>query len=409
MGSRRLRAVTARTVGLLVLVAMTAAACSSSQSTEAAAGSRGSDGPSGSTAAAEPGSSDQAGSTDDEATAEGPGTSDADENESEVDNILVEGEGSTTGSTGKTTTSTGPVTTKPGGSSSTDKPTETSTGPASGGLRAVEPGAKGDDVAAIQERLAKIGFAPGPADGSYGGRTSSAIKAFQLHVGLEQTGVADVTTVKALTDYRYDGLVLHAGDEGAQVEELQRKLAGGPFDPGPVDGKYGTATVQAVWALEKLADVPVDGDWGPLDEQAWEELATGKVGRPEKTHDIRWVEVDLSEQLVKVYDPGSTAPALVTHISSGSGQAWSNAGHSGNSVTPLGDFTISRRINGWRVSSLDIGRLYNPLYFNGGIAFHGALSVPLYPASHGCIRVPMHIAEYLPAELANGTPVHVVA
>ncbi|MGH1492402.1 MAG: L,D-transpeptidase family protein [Acidimicrobiales bacterium] len=43
------------------------------------------------------------------------------------------------------------------------------------------------------------------------------------------------------------------------------------------------------------------------------------------------------------------------------------------------------------------------------MAFHGASSVPLYPASHGCIRLPMHVAEYLPGELPNGTPVHVLS
>ena len=100
---------------------------------------------------------------------------------------------------------------------------------------------------------------------------------------------------------------------------------------------------------------------------------------------------------------------MVSHVSSGSGIPWSNEEHSGSSVTPLGDFHIYRRISGWRESSLDIGRLYNPLYFNGGIALHGATSVPLYPASHGCIRLPMHIADSLPGELPDGTPVHVLA
>ena len=112
---------------------------------------------------------------------------------------------------------------------------------------------------------------------------------------------------------------------------------------------------------------------------------------------------------MKVYDPGRNAPVLVSHISSGSGIPWENEEHSGSSITPTGSFHIQRRISGWRESSLDIGRLYNPLYFTGGIAFHGALSVPSYPASHGCVRVPMHIAEYLPGELPNGTPVHVMA
>jgi peptidoglycan hydrolase-like protein with peptidoglycan-binding domain len=276
-------------------------------------------------------------------------------------------------------------------------------------LRPVEPGDSGDDVLALQERLAEIGFAPGTPDGSYGGRTESAVGAFQVLVDLESTGIADLRTVDALESYRYSGLVLHAGDEGSDVEALQERLSGGPFDPGPIDGTYGTATVEAVWALEKLAGVPVDGDWGPLDEKAWDLLTSGGVGDPQKDHDQRWVEVDLSEQLVKVYDPGSAAPTLVSHASSGSGVAWSNDNHSGNSVTPLGDFEIDRRIAGWRESSLDIGRLYNPLYFNGGIALHGALSVPLYPASHGCIRLPMHVAEYLPSELPDGTPVHVLA
>jgi lipoprotein-anchoring transpeptidase ErfK/SrfK len=42
-------------------------------------------------------------------------------------------------------------------------------------------------------------------------------------------------------------------------------------------------------------------------------------------------------------------------------------------------------VDGWDKSPL--GRLYRPKYFNGGIAVHGYLSVPPYPASHGCVRV----------------------
>ena len=277
------------------------------------------------------------------------------------------------------------------------------------GLVAVDKDDQGKDVEALQKRLAKLGFAPGPVDGAYGPQTAAAVEAFQMLSDLKQTGKADARTIAALEDFETHTPVLEAGDEGSEVKRLQKRLASGPFDPGPADGEYGGKTVQAVWALEKLAGVPVDGNWGPLDEYALEQLESGAVGEPENKHKKRWVEVDLSQQLMKVYDPGSSEPYLVSHASSGSGIAWSNEGHSGNSITPTGDFVISRRIAGWRESSLDIGRLYNPLYFNGGIAFHGALSVPLYPASHGCIRLPMHIAEYLPGELPNGTPVHVMS
>ena len=275
-------------------------------------------------------------------------------------------------------------------------------------LAAVGTDDRGEKVEKVQRRLARFGFAPGPVDGAYGPRTEAAVKAFQMIAGLKRTGQANAKTVAALADYESDVALLEAGDKGKAVRKLQKRLARAPFDPGPADGAYGTRTVEAVWALEKLAGVPVDGNWGPLDEHALARLEDGRIGRPKRKHRKRWVEFDLSQQVLKVYDPGETRPVLVSHGSSGSGIPWENEGHSGSSVTPPGDFVISRRIDGWRESSLDIGSLYNPLYFNGGIAFHGALSVPLYPASHGCVRLPMHIAEYLPDELPNGTPVHVL-
>jgi lipoprotein-anchoring transpeptidase ErfK/SrfK len=35
------------------------------------------------------------------------------------------------------------------------------------------------------------------------------------------------------------------------------------------------------------------------------------------------------------------------------------------------------------------------MYFKGGFAIHGYPSVPAYPASHGCVRIPMWIAPSL--------------
>jgi lipoprotein-anchoring transpeptidase ErfK/SrfK len=35
------------------------------------------------------------------------------------------------------------------------------------------------------------------------------------------------------------------------------------------------------------------------------------------------------------------------------------------------------------------------MYFTGGYAVHGNPSVPPYPASHGCVRVPMWIADWM--------------
>ena len=61
--------------------------------------------------------------------------------------------------------------------------------------------------------------------------------------------------------------------------------------------------------------------------------------------------------------------------------------------------------SGWGKSPL--GQLYQPYYFDGGIAVHGYTSVPTRPASHGCTRIPMHIAEYFHTLVHVGDPVYV--
>jgi hypothetical protein len=75
-------------------------------------------------------------------------------------------------------------------------------------------------------------------------------------------------------------------------------------------------------------------------------------------------------------------------------------------VTPGGSFRVGRKILGDHKSKL--GHLYNPLFFNQGIAIHGAASVPAYPASHGCVRIPMLDSRWFYDTVASGTPVYVL-
>jgi hypothetical protein len=42
------------------------------------------------------------------------------------------------------------------------------------------------------------------------------------------------------------------------------------------------------------------------------------------------------------------------------------------------------------------------VYFNYGIAVHGAENVPNKPASHGCIRIPNWVADYFPSLVELG-------
>jgi lipoprotein-anchoring transpeptidase ErfK/SrfK len=49
------------------------------------------------------------------------------------------------------------------------------------------------------------------------------------------------------------------------------------------------------------------------------------------------------------------------------------------------------------------GSMYYPNYISGGIAIHGSYSVPVKPASHGCIRIPMFAAREVSKLLKLGT------
>lgn len=198
-----------------------------------------------------------------------------------------------------------------------------------------------------------------------------------------------------------EGDVLEAGMGGPRTEALQQRLIELSFDPGPVDGVFGTSTTQAVWAFQHSYGYDADGQVGPALYDAI--MHAGPVEPLELGGGPNRTVISIDRQVMYVYRDG--ALALVTHISTGNGARYCEQGICGVSITPTGEFVFERRISGWRTSFL--GRLYNPIYFYAGFAVHGSTSVPNGPASHGCVRIPMHIAEYFPDLVKNGDPVFV--
>jgi len=57
--------------------------------------------------------------------------------------------------------------------------------------------------------------------------------------------------------------VLRPGASGTSVEQLQQALTELGYDPGTVDGKYGTATTNAVIEFQTAEGLPQDGAAGP--------------------------------------------------------------------------------------------------------------------------------------------------
>jgi lipoprotein-anchoring transpeptidase ErfK/SrfK len=77
-------------------------------------------------------------------------------------------------------------------------------------------------------------------------------------------------------------------------------------------------------------------------------------------------------------------------------------------VTPLGRYRVySKSVQSW--SNPYKEWLPYASYYAGGRALHGLASVPPFPASHGCIRVPLEFAPLLYKFDTVGTEIDVLA
>ena len=195
---------------------------------------------------------------------------------------------------------------------------------------------------------------------------------------------------------------LGPGDRGAPVQALEQRLAELRYDVGNADGVYDGWTTHAVVAFQKLNDLPRSGRATP---DVIERLASAQAPGPlVPGGGATRVEISLGRQLLYLWQNDQLSK--IVPVSTGSGKRFCDGGRCRNAITPTGSFHIERRVNGWHKS--DLGRLYNPLFFVGGVAIHGFPSVPPHPASHGCVRIPMQSAGWFPSQVPDGTPVYVV-
>ncbi|HVL05937.1 MAG TPA: L,D-transpeptidase family protein [Acidimicrobiales bacterium] len=175
--------------------------------------------------------------------------------------------------------------------------------------------------------------------------------------------------------------------------QVEQKLESLKYDVGPVDGNIDEAAGHAIMAFQKVNGL---ARTGKLDDAVTARImATNDPpavmvpnGEPSR------VEVSLARQVLFLYQDGSLHKIL--NVSSGTSET----------PTPTGTFRMFRSESGWHTSRY--GRLYNAQYFVGGYAIHGSLSVPAEPASHGCVRIPMHSAEWFPNTVPKGTQVVVL-
>ena len=178
-----------------------------------------------------------------------------------------------------------------------------------------------------------------------------------------------------------------AGVRGPRVVLLQRSLKRMGFAV-PVTGYYDGGTARAVTAYRKTNGLGRDGYATPrVYRRVFRNRGAFKVRFPKAG---RHVEFDWSRQVLALIDKGR--PRRVYHASSGTPAT----------PTVFGRFSFYRKQPGTN----SLGMVHSN-YFIGGYAIHGYHSVPNYPASHGCIRVPIPNAAQIDRQIDLGQTVFV--
>jgi len=190
---------------------------------------------------------------------------------------------------------------------------------------------------------------------------------------------------------------LSEGMQGADVKALQQRLAALKYYPGPIDGIFGSDTLEAVWAFQEVNSLPVTGVVGSATNKALVHPHTYQAEYPGQAGTR--VEINLGLGVLVFYENHKIA--LVSHVSTG-GHYYFCAGGTCNNYaeTPTGEFNALYFVPGWDQGPL--GAMYNPTFFSYyGYAIHGEYNaeVPVEPVSHGCVRIPYDIAAWFYQDL----------
>jgi len=208
-----------------------------------------------------------------------------------------------------------------------------------------------------------------------------------IAIGAANTVSASVSTPAAYTP---PAGILSEGSSGAGVKSVQRRLAALKYDPGSIDGHFGANTEDAVWAFQEINHLKVTGVINAATKRALVHPRTYRANDPRQ--DATRVEVNQALEVLVLYKKGKIS--LISHVSTGGGY-WYNCGGDSEcqAITPNGNYTTTVFMPGW--VTVPLGAMYNPVFFISTVyAIHGDTFVPVYPDSHGCVRVPMYIANF---------------
>ena len=156
----------------------------------------------------------------------------------------------------------------------------------------------------------------------------------------------------------------------------------------PVGGGYGGATARAVLAYRKTNNMRrTTSASAKIFSRVFRRRGAFRPRHPRAGYHV---EFDWSRQVLAFVNRGR---AIAVYHSS-----------SGTAATPtvFGRFRFYRKQPGTNSKGM-----VHSNYFIGGYAIHGYKSVPTYPASHGCLRVPIPNAKAIDNRIRLGMTIFV--
>src|SRR3954447_3050497 len=240
-------------------------------------------------------------------------------------------------------------------------------------------------------RVRQVALAPSPT-----GQSAFAVlpflsgRAARIVVRATHRATPQLQTVKA-TSVAVTVVAPRArpGSRGPAVRMLQSQLAARGYVVGRA-GVYDPRTARAVLAFRKVTGMARTAIAGP---EVFGRLARGggvfRVRFPEHG---KHVEADLSRQVIALIRDGKAE--RIYPVSSGKPSTPTIRGH----------FRVYLKAPGTNAKGM-----FMSSYFIRGFAIHGYPSVPVFPASHGCLRAPMAEAVPIFNWLARGDGVAVYA
>jgi hypothetical protein len=171
---------------------------------------------------------------------------------------------------------------------------------------------------------------------------------------------------------------LSRGSQGARVRGLLTRLVQLRIRTPGIGDTFTSAVGDAVVAFQKAYRISRDYR---IDYEDWRRLETAWLRKPKYTSPSTHIEIDKTRQILSVVRDGVVIGTIPV-----------STGATGN--TPSGAFTI---LNKNYMSSTYDGSVALPRFmrFYRTMGMHGYPVVPPYQASHGCVREPLWVCDWV--------------